>query len=236
MYTGLNSEPPLINQQQSKEMRTQNGKSCPVMCKGITCWRPCDRQQSCMLLCHNAAPPGNVQECSRTPESQTYPNRLVRFHTPVTKLSRLSSATRCRASAMKLRVAFHSVGMVFSSSTAAIVNPYLMLLSCIGIAWHQGMLQVILFLALLQQKCLQYGCTSMHADMCVQHAIDDGGKLAGPAIVCCRTSTHVTVYSHISPACKGTDRNPGHSSNAHPAPCARSNQSAAAMDDGGRSR
>ena len=87
---------------------------------------------------------------------------------------------------MKLRVAFHNVGMVFSSSTAAIVNPYFTPLSCKGLVSHQGMLQVILLEALLQLKYLHYDCTSlvlsMHADSCVQHAIDDGGELAGHEI------------------------------------------------------
>ena len=53
---------------------------------------------------------------------------------------------------MKLRVAFHSVGMVFGSSTAAIANPYLMPLSCKDSLSHQGMLQVILLEALLTRR------------------------------------------------------------------------------------
>ena len=84
---------------------------------------------------------------------------------------------------MKLRVAVHSVGMVFGSSTAAIANPYLMPLSCKDILSHQGMLQVILLKALLKRRTCSMATSAMHAGLYVRHAIDDGGKLAGPAIV-----------------------------------------------------
>ena len=84
---------------------------------------------------------------------------------------------------MKLRVAFHSIGIVFRSSIAAIVNPYLMPRSCRDRLPHQVMLHVNLLEAVLQYQSIQCGCATMHSICFMQVASSNDDKLAGPAAV-----------------------------------------------------